>query len=157
AIASAPRPEAVDFVLAASRDRDPGVRLAALATLSGETDAQTAWGGDPAIDRAIDAALASDGWPEIRRRAAAALGTRCQRPAPAAALGNAVARDRDPGVRGAALSALVQCRAAGIAERLARIWDDGKAPLELRSRAVLEAAALGDPHLAATLVGKFTR
>jgi hypothetical protein len=159
AIAATPRPEAGRFVLDSAGDRDPGVRLAALAALSGpEADALAPGAGEvDAIDRAIGGALAADGWPEIRRRAAAALGSRCQRPGPAAALGDAVDRDRDVRVRGDALSALVQCRAPGTAERLARIWDDGKAPLELRSRAVLEAAALGDRALAAALVGRFTR
>lgn len=161
AIAGAPRPEAVDFVLESAHHPDPGVRLAALAALAGgEADASTAWqtaGGADAIDRVIDDAIAGDTWPEVRRRAATALGVRCQRPGPAHALGDAVDHDRDLSVRGDALSALVQCHAPGIAERLARIWDDGKAPLELRSRAVLEAVALGDATLAAQLVGKFTR
>jgi hypothetical protein len=160
AIATTPRPDAVGFVLDAARDRDPGVRLAALAALAGgEADASRAWSttGPDAIDRAISDAIATDHWPEVRRRAAAALGSRCQRPGPAKALGDAVARDSDPSVRGDALSALVQCHAPGTAELLARLWDDPKAPLDLRSRAVLEAVALGDPRLAAALVGKFTR
>jgi len=161
AIAGAPRPDAVGFVLASAGHPDPGVRLAALAALAGgEADATEVWrtaGGPDAIDRVIDHAIASDGWPEVRRRAATALGTRCQRPDPARALGTAVDRDPDLGVRGDALSALVQCRAPGTAERLARIWDDARAPLELRSRAVLEAVALGDATLAATLVGRFAR
>jgi HEAT repeats len=161
AIAGAPRPDAVGFVLASAGHPDPGVRLAALAALAGgEADASEVWrtaGGPEAVDRVIDHAIASDGWPEVRRRAAAALGTRCQRPDPARALGTAVDHDPDLGVRGDALSALVQCRAPGTAERLARIWDDARAPLDLRSRAVLEAVALGDATLAATLVGRFTR
>ncbi|HEY0476102.1 MAG TPA: HEAT repeat domain-containing protein [Kofleriaceae bacterium] len=161
AIASAPRPEAVRFVLDRVRDRDPGVRLAALAALAGgEGDAGAEAGveaGVDAIDRAIGDASAEDDWPEVRRRAASALGTRCQRPGPAKALGEALDHDPDLGVRGDALSALVQCRAPGTAERLARIWDDAKLPTELRSRAVLEAVPLGDPKLAAALVGRFAR
>jgi hypothetical protein len=161
AIAGTPRPEAVGFVIESLRDRDPGVRLAALAALAGsEADAGDAWhaaGGPGAIDDAIDGAIEHDAWPEVRRRAAMALGARCQRPAPAQALGHAVAQDPDLGVRGDALGALVQCHAAGTPELLARIWDDPKAPIDLRSRAVLEAVALGEPKLAAALVGKFTR
>jgi hypothetical protein len=161
AIAAAPRPDAVGFVTESARDRDPGVRLAALAALAGgEVDGSDAWraaGGPGAIDDVIDGALAHDTWPEVRRRAATALGVRCQRPAPARALAGAVDRDRELGVRGDALSALVQCHAAGIAALLARLWDDDKAPVELRSRAVLEAVALGDPALGAALVAKFTR
>jgi hypothetical protein len=161
AIAGAPRPEAVGFVLDSAGNRDPGVRLAALAALAGgEADAGNAWrttGGPEAIDRVIDHAIASDPWPEVRRRAATALGTRCQRPEPARALGDAVDHDRDLGVRGDALGALVQCHAPGTAALLARLWDDARAPIELRSRAVLEAVALGDAGLAAALVGKLAR
>jgi hypothetical protein len=147
AIAGAPRPEAAAFVVAAARDRDPGVRLAALGALPD--------GGDG--DAVLGEALAQDAWPEVRRRAASGLGGRCQRPGPAAALTDAVARDRDLAVRGDALSALVQCRAANAAALLAWIWDDDRAPLALRTRAVLEAIALGDPQLAKRLVGKLAR
>jgi hypothetical protein len=170
AIGSAPRPEAVQLVLDSVRDRDPGVRLAALAALGGDPGAWTAAGApaaavggaiDDAIDNAIDNAIADasaeDRWPEVRRRAVTALGARCRRPLAAQALGEAVDDDRDLGVRGDALSALVQCRAPGIAERLARLWDDGKAPIELRSRAVLETAALGDPRLGAALIEHLAR
>ena len=169
AIAASPRPEAVGFVIESANDRDPGVRLAALAALAGGgADPSNAWqaaGGpealdqalDQVIDRVIDDAIARDTWPEVRRRAATALGARCQRPGPAHALGDAVLHDRDLGVRGDALGALVQCHAAGTAELLAQIWDDARAPIELRSRAVLEAVALGDAKVAAELVGKFTR
>jgi len=164
AIAGSPRPEAVGFVLDSAADRDPGVRLAALAALAGEPGA-TAAGPDAsagsnvpnAIDRVLEAAIARDAWPEVRRRAATALAGRCQRPRPAQALVDAVDGDRDLAVRGDALSALVQCHAANVDALLARIWDDGKAPLELRSRAVLEAIALGDPTLGVVLVARFTR
>lgn len=165
AIAAAPRPAAANFVLASVRDRDPGVRLAALAALAGgEAGAASAWrapGGGEAIDGAIDNAIADasadDDWPEVRRRAVTALGARCRRKVPAQALGDALDEDPDLGVRGDALSALVQCRAPGIAERLARLWDDARAPLALRSRAVLEVVALGDPKLAAALIDRFAR
>src|SRR5262249_34994477 len=76
---------------------------------------------------------------------------------PAQALGDALDHDPDLGVRGDALSALVQCRAPGTAERLARLWNDAKLPALLRSRAVLEAVPLGDPKLAAALIGQFAR
>jgi hypothetical protein len=109
------------------------------------------------IDSVLGEALARDAWPEVRQRAATALGARCQRSAPAAALGAAVDRDPDLAVRGEALGALVQCHAAGAAALLARIWNDDKAPLTLRSRAVLAAVALGDPGPAAALVARFTR
>lgn len=160
-IASAPRPEAVDLVLAFASDPDPGVRLAALSALAGaDADAPGPWqpsGGPGAIDRVLAADLAGDAWPEVRRRAAAALGSRCQRAEPARALGDAVARDRAIDVRVDALTALVQCKAAGVRELLARTWDDGKAPLALRRQAVDLVVALGDPQLAVSLVGKLGR
>jgi hypothetical protein len=155
AIAAAPRPEAVGLLLEGVRDRDPGVRLAALAALAG-SDLEGSTGRD-AIDRTLAEAIARDRWPEVRRRAATALAARCQRPGPARALGEAVAGDPDTAVRGDALSALVQCRAAGVAALLARLWDDRSAPLELRTRAVLETVALRDPALSASLVGKLAR
>jgi hypothetical protein len=163
ALGSAPRPEAVQLVLDGVRDRDPGVRLAALAALGGG-DAAGGWTAagapgtvDDAIDNALADASAEDRWPEVRRRAVASLGARCRRPLATQALGDAVDDDRDLGVRGDALSALVQCRAPGTAERLARLWDDGKAPIELRSRAVLETAGLGDPRLGAALIEHLAR
>jgi HEAT repeat protein len=142
-----------------ARDPDPGVRLAALSALaSADSDAAGAWhgaDGPDAIDRVIINGL-GDGWPEVRRRAATALGTRCQRPGPARALMDSVAKDRELDVRGDALTALVQCNAAGIAGLLAHTWDDAKLPTPLRARAVGLVIALGDKALAATLVGKFT-
>jgi hypothetical protein len=163
AVGSAPRPEAVQLVLDSVRDGDPGVRLAALAALAGG-DAAGGWTApgapgkvDDAIDNAVADASAEDRWPEVRRRAITALAARCRRTVAIQSLGDALDDDHDLGVRGDALSALVQCRAPGIAERLARLWDDGKAPLELRSRAVLEAAALGDPRLGLALVEHFAR
>ncbi len=159
-VASAPRTEAVSVVTALARDTDPGVRLAALSALaSAESDAAGAWhgaDGPDAIDRVIVNGLA-DSWPEVRRRAATALGTRCQRTGPARALLNTVAKDPDLDVRGDSLTALVQCNASGVATLLARTWDDAKLPVELRVRAIGLVNALGDKALAATLVGKFTR
>jgi HEAT repeat protein len=162
AIASAPRPEAAGMVVAFASDPDPGVRLAALSALAGaELDGPSPWhgpgDGPGVIDRVLANGLATDAWPEVRRRAAAALGTRCQRPDPARALADAVAKDRVLDVRIDALTALVQCKAAGARALLARTWDDGKAPIELRRQAVDLVAALGDPQLAASLVGKLAR
>lgn len=160
AIASSPRAAATDLVIALARDADPGVRLAALSALAGaETDTGGAWhapDGPDAIDRVIITGLATDPWPEVRRRAATALGARCQRPGPARALADAVAKDPELDVRSDALTALVQCKAPGIRELLAKTWDDGKAPVELRERAVLLAVMLEDPQLAQRLVGEFT-
>jgi hypothetical protein len=156
ALAGALRPETVGLLLEGVRARDPGVRLAALAALAGG-DIEGSGGGRDAIERAIGDVLENDRWPEVRRRAATALAARCQRPGPARALIDTVELDRDPAVQGDALSALVRCRAAGVAALLTRLWDDRSAPLELRTRAVLETVALGDPSLAAALVGKLAR
>jgi len=158
-IADNPRPEALAFLLELARDKDAGVRLTALGALS-TSNAGTAWHGaedTSAIDRAIATMLASDGWPEVRRRAAQVLGGRCTRPDPAKALEASFARDPDILVRGDALSALVDCKAAGVAEVLARTWNDGKQPLPLRQRAVDLAANLEDHALADRLAKDFAR
>ena len=158
--ASAPRVEALSLVTGLARDPDPGVRLAVLSALAGtEVDAATPWHTpDPdGIDRIITAALATDTWPDVRRRAASSLGLRCQRPGPRDALVEAVAKDKATEVRADSLVALVQCRAQGITEILARAWDDTRAPIELRTQAVNLAAVLGDAKLGQTLVGKFAR
>ncbi|MBA3451985.1 MAG: HEAT repeat domain-containing protein [Deltaproteobacteria bacterium] len=161
AIGYAPRAEAVKLVLAFSQDPDPGVRIAVLSALAGaEAEPGDPWhtaDGPDGIDRVIINALATDSWPEIRRRAASTLGARCQRIGPAKALGDAVAKDKHIDVRVDSLTALVQCRASGIDQLLAKTWDDSKAPIELRAQAVSLAVVLGDPKLGAMLVGKFTR
>ncbi len=161
AIGDNPRAEALDLVLAFSRDADPGVRLAALGALAG-ADAGTSgpWhttDAPDAIDRAIQTALATDRWPEVRRRAAQVLGGRCTRPGPARSLADSVARDHDLGVRGDALAGLVDCKAAGVADLLTRVWSDSKLPLELRQRAIDLAVPLGDRALGDRLVKELRR
>jgi len=155
------RPEGVDLIVGFAGDADAGVRLAAISALShAETDAAGPWHGansPDAIDRVIITALGSDTWPEIRQRAAAALGARCQRTGPARALTDSVGRDPDIEVRGDALTALVQCKAPGVRELLARTWDNAKLPPILRRRAVTLVLLLGDRQLATQLVARFTR
>ena len=161
AIGTEPRTEALGLVLGYAQDPDPGVRLAVLSALSGAaSDPASPWhssGAPDGIDRAIINALAGDRWPEVRRRAATALGARCTRPGPAAALTDAVVKDANVDVRRDSLIALVDCHAPGVAELLVKLWDDSKAPLEVRTQAVDLAVALGDPKLGAALVGKFSR
>jgi hypothetical protein len=149
AIAVAPRAEAVGLLLQLVRDADPGVRIAALSAL-----ATVAGPGRDETDRAIETSLASDTWPEVRRRAAQVLGSRCERPAPARSLADALGRDPELVVRGDALAALVECHAPGAADLLAKTWDNRKLPIELRQRAVELAVALADRALAQRLVGK---
>jgi hypothetical protein len=159
AVGSAPRLESIGLVIDFARDPDPGVRLAVLGVLEGaEADPAGPWhtsAGPDGIDRVIITALSTDTWPEVRRRAATALGGRCQRTGPAKALEDAVARDRTLEVRGDALTALVQCHAAGAAELLSRTWDNGKLPVALRAHAVDLAVALEDPRLGVRLVERF--
>lgn len=156
-----PRPEVAPLVIGLAGDPDPGVRLAAVGALASlGADPGGPWhlpDGPDAIDRVIATALSADRWPEIRRRAADALGARCQRGGPARALFAAVAADADLGVRSEALGALVTCRATGVAALLPQLWDDGKAPLELRTRAVGLTVALENPTLAGLLLPRLAR
>ncbi|MEJ7601864.1 MAG: HEAT repeat domain-containing protein [Kofleriaceae bacterium] len=153
-LAASPRPDATRIALGFARDYDPGVRLAAISALaSAETDASDT----AAIDRLLSNRLAKDHWPEIRRRAASALGGRCQRALPARALIDAVAADHNLDVRGDSLTALVQCNATGVRDLLVRTWSDPKAPPTIRGRAIDLVVALGDKPLAATLVALYAR
>ncbi len=158
-IAIAPRTDALPLVLGYATDPDPGVRIAVLSTLAGATaDPASPWhtsGGPDGIDRVIISALSTDTWPEIRRRAATSLASRCMRLGPANALVEALNKDAHPDVRRDALIALVECRAAGISELLAKTWDNGKQPITVRTQAVDLAVTLGDPQLGKALVGRF--
>src|SRR5204863_518860 len=136
AIAAAPRPEAVRLVLAGLRDRDPGVRLAALAALAGsESDATGAWSsaGRDAIDRAIADASGEDDWPEVRRRAAVALGARCQRRVPRDRPG------RGPGPRRP--RPRLPARRQGSPRRARSLRQPGRRSRQARRRAMREIAA----------------
>ncbi|MFN0253617.1 MAG: hypothetical protein ACKV2T_42510 [Kofleriaceae bacterium] len=158
--ASAPRVEALSLVTGLANDPDPGVRIAVLSALAGtEVDAATPWHvPDPdGIDRIIIAALATDTWPDVRRRAASSLGLRCQRLGPRAALVDALGKDKETQVRSDALVALVQCRAQLIDQVLAMVWEETTMPVELRTQAVSLVAVLGDRKLGAILVRNFAR
>ena len=161
AVAVNPRPDAFDLITALVGDRDAGVRLAGLSALAGASGgSEGAWHGAvgaDGIDRILTTSLYTDTWPEVRRFAAQMLGDRCVRPGPAFALKDSLARDHDLNVRGDALTALVQCKAGGSAELLAKLWDDTKAPLDLRRRAVDLTVPLGDMGLGSKLVAKFTQ
>jgi HEAT repeat protein len=158
AIAVNPRPEAVDVLVELVRAPDPGVRYAALSALgSQEVGSAGPWHAATnadAIDRVIQTALVSDTWPEVRARAAQMLGARCSRIGPARSLADAVGRDPTLTVRGDALAALVECKANGVGALLAKTWDNGKQPVELRQRAIDLSVGLGDRAVATALVGK---
>jgi hypothetical protein len=85
------------------------------------------------------------------------LGARCSRPGPAKSLDAAVHRDPELVVRSDALAALVECKATGTADLLAKTWDNRKQPIELRQRAIDLAVDLGDPGLAQKLVVRLTQ
>ncbi len=148
ALASAPRADALPLIVELARDSDPGVRLAALSALVGD-----AWQVGETVG-VLESTLASDTWPELRRRAAEVLGERCALSGPARALTASLGRDPELSVRDGALAALVECKAPGVEGLLATVWDDNKLPLALRQRAIDLAAALGEPALGTKLVGK---
>ena len=156
ALAVNPRPEAFPLLLQLAHDPDPGVRLTALAAFATAAGGPGgAWHGPEGpdeIDRVIQTTLVSDTWPEVRRRAAQVLGGRCQRPGPARSLVESISRDPDEATRGDALASLVECKAPGVADLLAKVWSSTKAPVELRQRAVDLAVPLGDRALATRLV-----
>lgn len=160
-LSASPRADGAPLVINATRDPDPGVRLAALAALAdtnapGAASPWTGPGGPDEIDRVIINAMV-DKWPEVRRRAATALGGRCQRPGPAKVLFETVSRDKDLDVRGDAMLGLVSCRATGVDELLPFIWNSAKHPLPLRERAIGLVVELEDLKLAADLVKQFRR
>ncbi len=159
--AASPRTDAAPIVINATRDVDPGVRLAAIAALSDASSgpSESPWTGPTGpdeIDRVLINAML-DKWPEIRRRAATSLGGRCQRPGPAKVLFEAVSRDKDLDVRGDSLLALVTCHANGVIELLPFIWNSAKHPLPLRERAVALVVQLGEMQLASGLVKQLPR
>jgi hypothetical protein len=160
-LAQNPLPAASTIIVALARDTDPGVRLASVSALASvDVDAAGPWHtttGPDGIDRVIINGLVGDNWPEVRRRSAVALGSRCQRPGPARSLADAVGTDPEIDVRTDALTALVQCKASGIAPLLQHTWDDGKTPTPVRVHAVGLVVLLGDKPLATSLVQRFTQ
>jgi hypothetical protein len=163
AVARNPAAEGTELLTALSRDADPGVRLRAINSLAqrpaltGTSPVAPGAGSADAIDRVLIEVLARDPWPELRRASAATLGERCARPGPATALDEAVRRDAEVAVRGDALAGLVACRSQGIADRLIEVALDGKAPLELRERAVALTVALEDARLEDPVAQLFAR
>jgi hypothetical protein len=159
AIAKAPRPEAIDLLIAFLHEPDAGVRYAALTALGSSTgDVSSPWhhaSHGEEVDRVIQTSLASDTWPDVRARAAVMLGARCSRPGPAKALDDSVHRDPELIVRSDALGALVECRAAGSADLLWKTWENKKQPIELRQKAIDLAVELGDRGLAQKLLARF--
>lgn len=131
-------------------DADPAVRLALARGLAAPEPQGLSAEAAARLDLALGRVLGEDGWPELRRAAAAALAARCKRPMPASALERALDGDRDVDVRQESLLALVTCATPGIAARLVRLWN-GREPLALRARAVALAVVVADPALAPEL------
>jgi HEAT repeat protein len=128
------------------------VRKQVAAALGGRDD------GEETGDRALAGLLGKDSWPLVRRATAGALGRRCGRSQPAArALFDAVAGDDDTDVRIAALSALTDCRAAGVGDFLLKIADEDDYPPPLRVRAATLIGALEDPRYCKRAVDLFER
>ena len=146
ALARNPTPAARAVVLAAASDVDPGVRNRVALALGQREDS------DERSDRALAKLIGNDVWPGIRRAAAGALSPRCHLPGAAAPLFVAVDDDEDVGVRRAALTALVTCRAHNIGARLVAIAGNEAAPTSLRMRAVTLIGALDDADLTDELI-----
>jgi hypothetical protein len=139
------------LLLGLMADADPGVRRHAIAGLGVRDD------GGADTDQALIARLGDDPWPRIRRESAAALARRCAQARPAAAaLDKAVDGDSDIEVRRASLTALVECRAPGIAARLFEVAGDSDRPALLRQRAITLIPMLEDRELAPRLIALFS-
>jgi HEAT repeat protein len=130
-------------------DKDAGTRLAAVRALASDDGEEG--------DGAIATVLSTDVWPELRRAAASALGVRCQRRGPRDALDTALERDADLDVRIDSLTALVTCKADGIAARLLQIADNGKAEPDLRDRAIALYGQLGAKGATQQLLDRLDR
>jgi HEAT repeat protein len=145
ALAENPAEATLAPLLVALGDPDPGVRVAAAAALAERFFA-------PGLaDDALVSRLRADRWPEVRREAALALGSRCKRAQPTKALFFAADRDGDVDVRNASLSALVGCRAPGVGERLMALARDRAQPYGVRVHSVKLIGKLGERGLAAAL------
>lgn len=158
AIDRSPRSPTSQLVMWLVRESDPGVRAAALSALRALATVSTSESDQEVrrlIAREVQHALAGDVWPEVRRRAAHTLGVRCTEPEAARALAMAVRRDPDVDVRTESIGALVECRAAGSGPLLASIWNDGKIPIAVRTRAIELAGSLADSNTDAALVAAF--
>ncbi len=135
------------------RESDPGVRAAALGALRIEPHDKLPH--RVGVTSAIETALASDTWPEVRARAAQALGTFCARPQQAHALITSFGRDPEASVREAAITALVQCKAAGTGPFLVRAWSDNALPIALRIKAIELAVEYADAATTMRLIRAF--
>lgn len=158
AIARVSRDTTLTLIRWLMREPDPGVRVAALSalrTLAPHSIADKT--EQTSIAREVEHALTSDVWPEVRRRAAVALGVRCADPAVARAVTTAVRRDPDVDVRTEALGALVECKATGTGALLASVWNDDNFPIAARMRAIDLTVGLEDANAGAALVAAFDR
>ncbi len=158
ALAENPHAHARTLLISLMQSEDPGTRLAAAGALASRTDAIAD------TDTALAERLRDDAWPRVRRQAATGLGRRCgSESGPAQALFAAVNGDAgddgddDAGVRRAALSALVACRAHDIGAQLLTIAGNKAQPVSVRGHAIALVPSVDDSDLAPALVQLFVR
>lgn len=147
---------AQDALTALAASPDPGTRLEAIRGLALAHAGAPAAGGD----RALIAVIGGDPWPAVRKTAAAALGLRCGRAEPRAALIQAITADAEIPVRVDAVTALGQCPAPDLDTRLLALADDGRTPLPVRDRALAvfaERPRAGADVTVVALLARFTR
>ena len=150
ALARSPTPAAIAAMAGFAADPDPGVRELALSGLADRGD-------HAASDAALIDRLESDPWPQLRRTAAGALGNRCARAAPRAALTRAAAREDNLGAGQTVLSSLVSCLGPRAAPSLLAVALSGKRPTRLRSHAIMQLARLGSAEANAKVIELFER
>jgi hypothetical protein len=126
-------------LVGATRDREPRVREAALASLA----AAAAPGGP----EAAAAVLAGERWPFVKTQAIAVLAAAPPSPAFDGAIGGAL-RDGSARVRGAALVALARRRAAGWADAIRARLDDADEDGDVRAAAARALGAVCDARAA---------
>jgi hypothetical protein len=124
-------PGAPAVLVAATRDPEPRVREAVLASLSAAPT--------PEAVQAAAAALGHDGWSFVKSKAIAVIDAGPPSDAANGALAGALS-DRSPGVRGAALAALGRHRAGAFRDAIRARLEDADEDVEVRAAA---AGALG--------------
>ena len=128
----------------ALRHRDPGVRLATLATLQQPITAPGS----------VEEQLRIDTWPQVRRAAAAALSMRCDASS-IAALRQATLEDADTSVARTAFGGVLGCGGTENFALAVQIVDDAKRPLKLRLQAARALGELAGPNEAGDVLKRF--
>ncbi len=136
--------ETTKAIRVALTHKDPGVRLALLASTS------------PALaPTAVEARLREDTWPEVRRAAAAALSTRCEESGDA--LRTAALKDRNAKVAGSAFAGLLRCENSNNFALALQVMDDKTRPLQLRLGAARALGGLASASLGDVVIARFSK